>query len=172
MSKLHKRLIVLFCFGVFLCGVGSGVAFTEFSALSYGGEYMLESTIDMKTDDIDVVFEPGENIVSICGVYQFNQYHVMIDESIPDNTVRFHTKYNARYVEPFVNWNAEEETVMYSYYHKYNRGYEMSAILEAKDIVLQNLKEGKLVAFAEPDYWEEVTVWVNSKSAQKIKIES
>lgn len=59
MSRLHKRLIVVFCLGVLLCGVGAGVAFTEFSALTYGGRQILGDP-DMRTENFDVEFEAGE----------------------------------------------------------------------------------------------------------------
>lgn len=36
MSRLHKISIIVFCFGVLLCGIGAGVAFMEFGGYTYG----------------------------------------------------------------------------------------------------------------------------------------
>ena len=167
MNKVFKKIIVVFCLGVLLCGIGCGVFFTEFSVLSYGGEYTLESMVEMKTEDFDVEFESEEEVGS-WGVSRFNQYQVKIDESVPDNTVRFRTTYNTKHVEPYVWWNAEQEIIEYSYWYR-NDGCEIAAMLEAKDIVLQNLREGKLVSFAMPN-WEDVTVLANAESAKKVRI--
>ena len=41
MSKFQKILLGVFCGGILLCGIGAGVAFTEFSSLTYGGEKLL-----------------------------------------------------------------------------------------------------------------------------------
>ncbi len=167
MNKVFKKIIVVFCLGVLLCGIGCGVFFTEFSVLSYGGEYTLETMGDMKTEDFDVEFESEEE-VSVWGVSRLGQYQVEIDESVPDNTVRFRTTYNPRHVEPYAWWNEETDLIEYSYWYR-NYDCDLAAMLEAKDIVLQNLKEGKLVSFATPD-WEDVTVLANAESAKKVRI--
>lgn len=60
MSRQHKIAIVIFCIGVLLCGIGAGVAFTEFGALAYGGRQILGET-DMRTTEIDVAFVPKED---------------------------------------------------------------------------------------------------------------
>ena len=66
MSRQCKISIVMFCVGVLLCGIGMGIAFTEFSGLAYGGTQILGGT-DMKTANLDVEFEPEEEVWNIVG---------------------------------------------------------------------------------------------------------
>ena len=56
MSRLHKILLGVFCGGVLLCGIGTGIAFTEFSALEYGGVTYIGDE-HMKTENLDVALE-------------------------------------------------------------------------------------------------------------------
>ena len=57
MSRLHKISIIVFCLGVLLCGIGSGLIFTELDGLVYGGKHILGEP-DMRTDESDVECEP------------------------------------------------------------------------------------------------------------------
>ena len=122
MSRLHKRLILVFCLGVLLCGVGAGVAFTEFGALSYGGQQILGDP-DIRTENFDVKFEVGE----------------------------------------------EERKVWCVRTNDLNIRDEMALMMEAKDVVLQNLKEGKIVSVDTVDL-EDVTVLVNAKSESDVRL--
>lgn len=165
MSRLHKRLIVIFCLGVLLCGIGAGVAFTEFSTLTYGGQQILGDP-DIKTTDIDVEFEAGEEKRKIWGT-GISDVFFQTDNRVPKDTVRFSVTYNADCVEPFAYWSKEDEIVL-SWYWK-NRKDETALMMEAKDVVLQNLKEGKIVSFDTPDM-EKVVVKINPENEEDVKI--
>ena len=91
MSRLHKISILVFCIGVLLSGIGAGLIFTEFDGFVYGGEYILGDP-DMRTDEIDVVFEPEEeqlNIFGVVGSYNRRSTRIEVDGSVPRNTARF-----------------------------------------------------------------------------------
>ncbi|MDE6994562.1 MAG: hypothetical protein K2P41_09075, partial [Lachnospiraceae bacterium] len=97
MSRLHKISIIVFCFGVLLSGIGAGVAFMEFGGYTYGGKYILGEP-DMRTDLIDVAFEPEEEALDIFGVigsYNRRSTRIETDRSVPKNTARFCVTYNA-----------------------------------------------------------------------------
>lgn len=168
MSKLQKALIIVFCFGVLLCGLGSGIAFTEFSALSYGGKQLLGEP-DMRTDTIDVEFEPGEEVREIVGSYVRGNCNVQTDNSIPQNTVRFRVTYNADVVTPYAYWEEDSEQIVCSYYW-HDTYDDMAYMMEAKDVALQNLKEGRLVSFDVPDI-EKVTILVNPDSVPDLRMQ-
>lgn len=51
MTRFHKITIAIFCGGILLSGIGAGVAFGEFSSLSYGGTEVV-SKIDTATKEI------------------------------------------------------------------------------------------------------------------------
>lgn len=165
MSRLHKRLILVFCLGVLLCGVGTGVAFTEFGALRYGGKQILGDP-DMRTENFDVKFEVGGEERRVWCV-RTNDLNIRVDNSVPENTVRFCVTYNADRIEPYAYWS-EEEGVVFSWSLKRHED-EMALMMEAKDVVLQNLKEGKIVS-VDTVYLEDVTVLVNAKSENDVRL--
>lgn len=165
MSRLHKRLILVFCLGVLLCGVGAGVAFTEFGALNYGGKQILGDP-DIRTENFDVKFEVEKEERKVWCV-RTNDLNIRVDNSVPENTVRFCVTYNADRIEPYAYWT-EEEGVVFSWSWKCHED-EMALMMEAKDVVLQNLKEGKIVSVDTVDL-EDVTVFVNAKSEADVRL--
>ena len=167
MSRRHKITIVIFCIGVLLCGIGAGIAFTEFSGLTYGGTQILGES-EIVTKDLDVDFEQGKDVTKIVGIYNYGGRNVETDSSVPVNTVRFRTTYNAKIVAPFAEMDADEGRILFGYYRT-DRQADMALMMEAKDIVLQNLKEGRLVSFDAVEM-EEVEVLVNPKCAESVRI--
>lgn len=165
MSRLHKRLIIIFCLGTLLCGVGAGVAFTEFSALTYGGRQLLGEP-DFRTENFDVEFETGEEEQRVWCVGPCNP-EIRTDSAVPDNTVRFCVTYNADSVKPYTYWSKEEGIVLSWYRISYHD--ETALMMEAKDLILQNLKEGKIVSFGVPGL-EDVVVLVNAKSEKEVRL--
>ena len=163
MSKWQKMLIIVFCAGMLLCGFGAGIFFTEFSGLSYGGKQFLGET-DMRTENFDVQFVSGEGRQDIASYWGLT--NLQVDDSIPKNTVRFCVTYNAGTVTPFADWNKDNEQIFLSYYW-HDTYDDIAYIMEAKDVVLQNLKEGKLVSLDELAI-EEVTILVNSETEENI----
>lgn len=168
MGKLRKRLIVVFCIGVFLCGIGGGIAFAEFSALSYGGQQALVEP-DMRTGNYDVAFQPEDGTCKIVFGNGWGPMNIQTDLSVPADTVRFHATYDADRVEPYALLEQEEGRAVFSW-HWTDTQDDVALMLEAKDVVLQNLKEGKIVSFYSPRVVEEVTVWVNPKNVDDVEI--
>lgn len=61
----------------------------------------------MRTDLIDVAFEPEEEALDIFGVigsYNRRSTRIETDRSVPKNTARFCVTYNAKRVEPLHGW--------------------------------------------------------------------
>lgn len=174
MSRLHKISILVFCLGVLLCGIGSGLLVTELDGFVYGGKYILGDP-EMRTDEIDVKFEPGEERLMICGVSgscNRGSARIEVDGSVPEDTARFCMTYNAKRVEPFAQWIEQSEVEMgridFGWYWK-GAEDEMALMMEMKDVVLQNLKEGKLVSCGVKDV-EEVTVRINPANEEDVRI--
>lgn len=168
MSKLHKILAGIFCMGVLLCGLGTGVAFTEFSELNYGEKYFLGET-EMKTEYFDVEYEPEENQQHILYWNSRGSVKMQADESVPENTVRFVVTYNARRVEPKAYWNREQGEIVLHYNWK-GQDDEVALMMEAKDLVLDNLKKRKIVSFDVREV-EEITVLVNPASERDVLLQ-
>lgn len=170
MSRLHKISIAVFCLGVLLCGIGAGLIFTELDGLVYGGKYILGEP-DMRTDEIDVEFVPEEDRLDIFGVigsYNRRSTRIVVDSSVPRNTARFSVAYDAKRVEPFAQWEEEEGRIDFGWYWK-DTVDEMALMMEAKDVILRNLKEGRLVSCDAMEV-EAVTVLVNPSNEKDVRI--
>ena len=167
MRKLHIILIGVFAAGVLLTGIGAGVLFTEFTALSYGGKELLGKT-DMRTENFDVEFEPGEERAFITGWYNWEQDEVLTDARVPENTVRFCVTYNKERTVPLPKWEEEyNEIVLLTRWVGEDDDVEL--MMEAKDLLLENLKEGRLVSFDSLGI-EEVTVTVNPANKDDVQL--
>lgn len=82
MSKQHKILIGIFCAGVLLCGLGAGIGFMEFSTFTYGGKQIIGTT-NMKTENIDVAFEPDGEQYFVRKQYGWSQTEIQTDSRVP-----------------------------------------------------------------------------------------
>ncbi|MDE6389743.1 MAG: hypothetical protein K2L82_18360 [Lachnospiraceae bacterium] len=174
MSRKHKITIVVFCMGVLLCGIGVGIAFTEFSGLTYGGTEIVGET-DMRTANLDVEFEPEEEVWNIMGTRSWHSGHyggvndmgIQTDSSVPVNTVRISVTYNANRVEPFTSLDIDSAEIYLGWY--WNDTDELALMMEAKDKVLQNLKNGRLISFDVVNM-EQVDVFVNPQNVEDVRL--
>lgn len=166
MSKQHKILIGIFCVGVLLCGLGAGIGFMEFSTFTYGGKQIIGTT-NMKTENIDVAFEPDGEQYFVRKQYGWSQTEIQTDSRVPLNNVRFQVTYNTDKFAPEVY--LEEREVVFR--HRWLQGSddEMALILEAKDLALQNLKERKIISVERVDVTE-VVVLVNPENKEDVKL--
>lgn len=168
MSRLHKTLIIVFCCGVLICGLGTGVMFTEFGGLTYGGTQAIGPT-DMETKTIDMEFASGEEVQEIEGWYLRNADDIRTDSSVPKNTVRFQVVYDAGRVSPYAFTDENDNNIHFSWYWIGNDD-DLAIMMEAKDVILQNLKEGRLIYVVRPDVIEELTVIVNPADKDRLKL--
>lgn len=169
MSRPYKKFIAVFALGVLLTGVGTGVMFSELSTLSYGGEYILGKP-DMCTDYIDVPFEAAEEPLDV-NIPRWNRWgvsNIKEDSSVPENTVRFCVTYNTKRVEPTAYWDKDEKKIDFFCVWK-DGGSEAEFMMEAKDIILQNLKNRKIVSVDIMDI-DKVTVSVNPRSKESLQL--
>lgn len=168
MSKLHKILIIVFCCGVLICGLGTGIMLTEAAGLTYGGTQMIGPT-DMKTEIFKMEFESGEEVQKIESWYLRNIDGIRTDRSVPRNTVRFEVTYDASRISPEVYTDETNGRIHFSWYWV-GGDDDLASIMEAKDVVLQNLKEGRLVAVERPDVIEKLTITVNPADKDRVKL--
>ncbi len=168
MSKLQKVLLGVFCGGVFLCGIGAGVTFVEFSSITYAGEKILGET-DMVTEDFDVEFEPGEEAywIDTCTRDHSDREEIQYTTQVPVNTVRFRASYNRSRVEPFAG--ADEEDSQIYIFCNWLADDDVELFMEAKDQVLSELKERKISSFRTMNF-EEVEILVNPANRNDVKI--
>lgn len=166
MSKFQKILLGAFCGGVLLCGLGAGIAFTEFTALEYDGEKILGAE-QMVTDVVDVSFTPGETPYDIYSYYYSEYPEIVVDDTVPEGTVRFDVTYNAARVEPHPH--VDEENCMISLDWYWEDVSEMELLMEAKEQILAELKEGKISAY-DVEGVKEVRIRVNPVNEEEVRL--
>ncbi|MCM1134975.1 MAG: hypothetical protein NC400_05300 [Clostridium sp.] len=168
MSKLHKLLIVVFCIGVLICGLGAGFMFMEFSYLTYGGEQIVGKT-NMKTENIDVAFEPAEEKYLVRGDWGWSQLEIQMDSRVPLNNVRFQVTYNTERIIPYAYLNEEGKEFYFVPRWIGGDDGEIAALMEAKDLILQNIRERRIVSLERVDI-EEIVVLVNPANEEDVKL--
>lgn len=186
MRKIYKIIGGMLITGTLVAGIGSGVAFAEYSTFEYGGETVLEGssrfskTLEYKVpaknadtakaEETEEQEEAGDitsgqkQVLNICTNYH---YTVAEDSSVPVNTVRFTVSYltDDTNVEPEIIENGSEETDGERYIYldcdyEYN---DFRDIMRAKDLILSDLKNHKISDY-QTDRVEEIEISINPKA--------
>ncbi len=182
MKKIQKIMLGVFCGGVLLTGIGTGVAVVEFSSLAYGGERMIGET-RMETKTLEAEIDPDAGVWHLSDSYPWSaEISMQTDESVPENTVRLVVTYNearftpevqaAVYTDEYVDENGdtvEEKYPVLELYGIWKDQDEMKLFMEVKDQFLADLKEGKLPSFREPEYVERVEILVNPANEDDVE---
>ena len=111
MRKIQKLLIGTFLGGILLGGIGTGMAFAEYSTFSYAGEKRIGDQ-NLVTRELDFSFDPADGRIRIPGGYWEQRLveGIETDESVPEGTVRFVVTYNEKQVAPYLEfWEEESE---------------------------------------------------------------
>lgn len=111
MRKLHMALLGVFVTGVLLGGIGTGIAFGEYSGITYGGKVWLGEE-NMAVKELDYAFTPStEERIVLVPCYQAEESGnslLVEDTSIPVGVVRYRVTYNEKRVHPRLNFWDEE----------------------------------------------------------------
>lgn len=110
MRKLQKILLGTFLGGVLLGGIGTGVAFVEYSSITYAGERKIGQE-SMVTKDFDFTIEPEKGLVVVGPVwYDDGQVsNVEMDETVPKGMIRYRVTYNEKTVMPHLYFAEYDE---------------------------------------------------------------
>lgn len=188
-SMVIKTAVVVFCAGVLLGGIGTGVAIAEYTSLEYTGEHILGAE-NMKTEslDVSVVPEAGKKI-KIPRHYQVDRVHY--GEDIPENTVRYVVTYNTELVKVWTEYEEFEQHVQdgentedwdsqdrsqddadrYQGCVWLNYNYvsdEFDLFMRNKDKILEELKRGQIGSYRMESI-QSIEIWVNPEMKEFIE---
>ena len=115
--KKYGIMAAVFAAGLLLIGIGSGVAFAEYSSFTYGGKKVL-SDRPMETERIE-----KERLMD--GPFRLEAWYqdmdIIVDETIPDQQIVFEFEYDPEYTKPRVrqeirpydgDWEEMDDTEM------------------------------------------------------------
>ncbi len=109
--KIQMILMGVFVCGVLLGGIGTGIAFVEYSSFAYAGEKTIGEEY-LVTRQLDQAFDPAKGRVGIeAGWYGYEDGDspVVADPSVPENLVRYEVTYNEKAVRPYVVYDGFED---------------------------------------------------------------
>ncbi len=96
MRKIYKVIGSMLAVGVFVAGIGSGIAFAEYSSFEYGGEAMLEGSehftktieykVSEKTDVLNVM-------TGINDGYYYHHYTIVEDDAVSEDRIQVMVSY-------------------------------------------------------------------------------
>lgn len=138
--------------------MGTGIAFYEASSFAYMGE-KIAGSVEMKTE----VFECGVDLEENRDMWlerqsarYMSKKEIVPDPEIPENTLRFVVTYNAKTVQPYLEY--EDGTFPYIRYSYI--GDDFGSFMECKDQILKELKERKISSYRTKTI-EQIKIMVN-----------
>lgn len=178
MSKRGK-IIIIFFIGLMLMGVGSGIAFAEYSTFQYGGEKNFSG--EMTTVTLHKTLPED-----VTGVYILLRRHglgkvrVEADETMEKDRITVEIVCDENRIAPFINeetewpWDQEDASdkvrAIYSldYYYQ-NTNNDWSDLFRIKDELLEDIKDRRIYIYTS-DLIQEVTIKVSPELVEKLTI--
>lgn len=112
MRRIQKIFIGIFLGGVLLGGIGTGIAFVEYSSIAYAGERKIGAE-SLVTDNFDFSFEPEKGGILVAGRRYEDGKPLAVeeDEAVPEGVIRYQVTYNPKTVTPVLDFteNAADE---------------------------------------------------------------
>lgn len=166
MNKIRFILVGILAAGVFLTGIGTGVALREYSELEYTGEYVIdEKNIVTKQGEVEFG-EKNED-----GRYRIHcyteDYEMVEDASVPENVVRYEALYNKENVVLSERKKAEQGA--FSLVSHWKNDASFKNIMLCKDKILKDLKQNKIRNY-KSIYVQKVKLVVNPKMANLLDV--
>ena len=171
MRNIRLTMLGLLCAGLVLCGVGAGVAFSEFSAFTYAGEQMIEGA-QSRTQSLTVELESASGPVYLSDYFYdapvrlADAARLEVSGDVPAGTMRWDLSYESAGPEA-VFWTEVEDH--YEWVRLSWRRYdEASLFLACKDQVLSDVRRHQIGRYL-PVRLTEAVVTVNPADAERVR---
>lgn len=171
MRKIQTVMIGIFCTGVLLTGLGTGIAVSEASSFVYMGEREV-GPVTMRTDNFDYTYEPkeGKKLRLTSHFGNIRSAELVMDENVPENTVRFQVTYNSSTTRPYLRYEEIEDGEFDWLWVGYEfMSDDFATFMECKDQIVKELKERKISSYQTPSI-EDVTILVNPASVDLFEL--
>ena len=150
--RLWLVLTGLFAVGVLLGGIGTGIAFGEYTSLEYTGQILVG---EMETKTLDFSYTPEEGkklMLAYCdGGDRDRATLVEQDSTVPQDVIRYQVTYNRETIQPYLYYaqaeNGEEGLTGVLYLRRNDSGDDFGLFMKYKDRMLSLLREKKLAEY-------------------------
>lgn len=195
--SLQRNLIFGFLAGLVLTGVGSGIAFGEFSSFEYGGQKKVSGNLETKTMTLKIDSTKGNYYFKTYS-HMANNITIETDEAIADDEIKIQTETNSG-IMPALSLNQDfyeelefmdeysddvffnssdgryydtkqmnrNDMVYEIYFDYYRYGSDILDMVKAKDEILEMLKERKLHDYVYYDI-EKITIKVSPANKDRV----
>lgn len=161
---IRKYLGITFLAGLFLTGIGGGVAFVEFSSFHLGEATIIgEEYMETKVFKEKIPQETGNIYVFLGGVDQSN-VEIVADPSMANDEIEIQAEYNGNAVESHLGINVETNEIYRNYYISdfYGFNYMDDILTSIKNKKIPNYRMkyfGKHVIRVAPENEERLVVY-------------
>lgn len=174
--SFRKIMALLFVAGVILTGIGTGVAFGEYSDFTYGGKAALYPELETTKVISETLPDQKEQEEILYSEYHYPSCKTQVeaDETMAADAIDFVFSYNSAFVEPYVDTETilnhkDEEKQVFFLEHDYDGAksdFEMA--MDAKDVILDGLKAHTVVE-VKPDYEFTLTIRVAPENVERVR---
>lgn len=171
-----KILLGVFLMGILLVGIGTGIAFGEYSSFSYVGETVIGQDGASEVETLECSISLGEKKTRILDYAMHDDSCSLVeDKTLKDGQVRIEVVYNPDYVVPHIDYTRNDPSMYedeYEYEDTYNGEIcvyadrtmgEFEVFMKYKDKLLNDLKN-KMIGSYYLDAIASVTVKANAKT--------
>jgi len=172
-NKLKMILLGIFCVGVLITGMGIGIAVIEYTQLEYTGVHVIggEDTTEAKYEFKVELLEGEEFHIR----NQREMVEIIYDEAVPENQVRCSILYNSNLVKVLAGIDVPEKGNTGNTWLYFSERYiadDFDLLMQNKDSIIADLKEGKIGSYETADTIKEITVRVNPKMKDVVYLEN
>lgn len=179
--KYKKVMAAVFLSGLLMMGIGGGVAFAEFSSLSYGGDISLSG--EMKQVTLKAPLPENTNSVHFyVRGYDSNKIRVVGDSSLKKDQISIDVLCDQEVFTPYIQdgkdlygdeykEDSENGNIVFMIDYSYhNNNRDMFNFFKVKDDLLKGLKERKIYSYSS-EAVEEVVIKAPPELVDRITVE-
>lgn len=147
-ENYRKILLIILLIGILLCGVGVGIAFSEWSSFEYLGEKTMGGK-EKKTDTLTEKIEEKEGKHTTVYIESLDPEETAItletSKKVPEDEIRFIVEYNPNNVKEvhIDKEELEDQSLVYYISPVSSEVDSFEMFMNCKDELLENIKEKK-----------------------------
>lgn len=170
-NRLRLILLGVFCAGVLLMGIGVGTAIVEYTSLEYTGIYTFCGEVKTADYEFKINLEEDEKlrIMNYKGIVELRY-----DKTVPENTVRCSAQYDFDMIEmtaKIVDDGGKDYKYQWLYFDRTYIGSDFDLVMKNKDMILAELKQGKIGTYIVGEPVKEIVVTVNPQLRDVLELE-